>query len=593
MQGDPENIKEHQTETENENKEYQWRIRARREKRRRAAAVIIVLLIAAGAAAAWLVWKFMPTSERMDPLAYFGEPGEGKTALVLEDHIEERPALIKDGRVYLDFQTVRENITTRFYLDEENNEILYTTDKDTWVIPVGSASYTAEGKEETFKEPITAADGEDLFFSVNFLQQFVDLECLTDEEMTHAFVRYIFDEEEIMTAEKDAALRYQGGIKSPILTDIAAGESVRVLERGEDWSKVVSGDGYIGWVRNRRFGDVTKYQEERDFGEEAPYSTLAGDVLINLVWHQIDNEDMNSFLADDIKEMTGVNVISPTWFSLSDNEGNIRSFGDKSYVRRAHRAGLQVWALVDNFAPEVDTTALLMSTAMRGTIIDNLVKEALDLGVDGINLDFEYISEEDRYHYPQFVREMGAACRQAGLVFSVDVPEPYDFNSYFERDEIGRTADYVILMGYDEHYAGSEEAGSVASLSFEENGIVRTLGEVPAERIISGVPFYTRIWYTTPNGDGTNTVTSEILGMSAVQKTLESYGLTPTWDEETQQYYAGWDVEGTFCEIWIEDAESLAKKASLVSKYELGGIAAWVLGDQTDDIWQVISENAA
>ncbi len=593
MQGDPENIKEHQTETENENKEYQWRIRARREKRRRAAAVIIVLLIAAGAAAAWLVWKFMPTSERMDPLAYFGEPGEGKTALVLEDHIEERPALIKDGRVYLDFQTVRENITTRFYLDEENNEILYTTDKDTWVIPVGSASYTAEGKEETFKEPITAADGEDLFFSVNFLQQFVDLECLTDEEMTHAFVRYIFDEEEIMTAEKDAALRYQGGIKSPILTDIAAGESVRVLERGEDWSKVVSGDGYIGWVRNRRFGDVTKYQEERDFGEEAPYSTLAGDVLINLVWHQIDNEDMNSFLADDIKEMTGVNVISPTWFSLSDNEGNIRSFGDKSYVRRAHRAGLQVWALVDNFAPEVDTTALLMSTAMRGTIIDNLVKEALDLGVDGINLDFEYISEEDRYHYPQFVREMGAACRQAGLVFSVDVPEPYDFNSYFERDEIGRTADYVILMGYDEHYAGSEEAGSVASLSFEENGIVRTLGEVPAGRIISGVPFYTRIWYTTPNGDGTNTVTSEILGMSAVQKTLESYGLTPTWDEETQQYYAGWDVEGTFCEIWIEDAESLAKKASLVSKYELGGIAAWVLGDQTDDIWQVISENAA
>ena len=593
MQGDPENIKEHQTETENENKEYQWRIRARREKRRRAAAVIIVLLIAAGAAAAWLVWKFMPTSERMDPLAYFGEPGEGKTALVLEDHIEERPALIKDGRVYLDFQTVRENITTRFYLDEENNEILYTTDKDTWVIPVGSASYTAEGKEETFKEPITAADGEDLFFSVDFLKQFVDLECLTDEEMTHAFVRYIFDEEEIMTAEKDAALRYQGGIKSPILTDIAAGESVRVLERGEDWSKVVSGDGYIGWVRNRRFGDVTKYQEERDFGEEAPYSTLAGDVLINLVWHQIDNEDMNSFLADDIKEMTGVNVISPTWFSLSDNEGNIRSFGDKSYVRRAHRAGLQVWALVDNFAPEVDTTALLMSTAMRGTIIDNLVKEALDLGVDGINLDFEYISEEDRYHYPQFVREMGAACRQAGLVFSVDVPEPYDFNSYFERDEIGRTADYVILMGYDEHYAGSEEAGSVASLSFEENGIVRTLGEVPAGRIISGVPFYTRIWYTTPNGDGTNTVTSEILGMSAVQKTLESYGLTPTWDEETQQYYAGWDVEGTFCEIWIEDAESLAKKASLVSKYELGGIAAWVLGDQTDDIWQVISENAA
>ena len=573
--------------------EYKWRRREREKKRRRAAAFILAALFAAAAAGAWLAWKYLPTKERMDPAVYFGDAGEDRIALVLEDHMEERAALVKDGAVYLDFSMIRENITTRFYWDEENSEMLYTTDTDTWHIPEGSASYTADGEEKEFKVPIVLAEDGSIFFSEEFLARFADVECYTDEGMTHAFVRYDWSEKQMMTAKRDTVVRYQGGIKSPILTDVAKGESVRLLEQGEKWARVVSADGYIGYVRVNRFEDAAPVTEERTFEGEAPYSSLTRDDLVNLVWHQIDNADSNDYLDSAIENMTGVNVISPTWFSLSDNNGNIRSLGDKDYVRKAHRAGLDIWVLVDNFAPEVDTTVLMQSTAMRAKMIRNIVEEALELKVEGVNLDFEYIYEEDRYHYVQFVREMGVACRAAGLVFSVDVPEPYPFNTFFERDELGRVADYVILMGYDEHYSGSPAAGSVASLSFEEEGIQKTLQEVPAGKILSGVPFYTRIWYTTPNGDGTNTVTSELLGMSGAAKTVESYGLTPEWDEKTGQYYVGWDVDGTFCEIWLEDAASIAEKASLVSKYELGGIAAWVLGSQTDDIWQVISDNIA
>ena len=132
----------------------------------------------------------------------------------------------------------------------------------------------------------------------------------------------------------------------------------------------------------------------------------------------------------------------------------------------------------------------------------------------------------------------------------------------------------------------------MASLSFEENGIIGTLEDVPADKIISGVPFYTRIWYTADNGDGTFSVTSEAIGMNTVDNTLETYGLTAAWNEETSQDYAAWTLEkGIRCEIWIENEKSLAEKARLVSKYDLGGIAAWVLGFERDTVWEVLEKN--
>ena len=308
-------------------------------------------------------------------------------------------------------------------------------------------------------------------------------------------------------------------------------------------------------------------------------------------WETADGS-VNNRLLTDTAGMTGVNVISPTWFSLTDNEGNIRSIGKKSYVKKAHKDNLQVWGLVSDFSSDMDTSLVLASTAARRNCIGNLVSEAERLGLDGINLDFEYMEAPDGAAYSQFVREMSIACRKSGLVFSVDLACPYEWNSYIDRKEVGTVADYLINMGYDEHYVGSE-AGSVASLAFEERAVRELIKMgIPERKIISGVPFYTRIWYTSWNDDGTMNINSEELSMGVVQTTLNTWGVTPVWDAETAQNYADWTLDnGVRCQIWIEDGESMARKILLIPKYNLGGTAAWVLGAQSDSIWQVISDN--
>jgi spore germination protein YaaH len=284
--------------------------------------------------------------------------------------------------------------------------------------------------------------------------------------------------------------------------------------------------------------------------------------------------------------MTGVNVISPTWFSISSNDGDISSLASEEYVKTAHDQGLEVWALVDNFNESVDTTQVLSSTSSRGKLVNQLIAAALQYGLDGINIDFESLEEEAGDGYIQFIREISVKCRLNGIVLSVDDPVPMSYTAFYDREEQGIVADYVIIMGYDEHYAGSEEAGSVASLTFEKEGIENTLKEVPAEKIISGVPFYTRIWQT----DASGAVTSEAVGMSTAEQWVTDNGLTTNWSQETSQDYAEVETaDGSKYQVWLENERSLEEKAKLVKEYDLGGIAAWKLGLEKASVWDVIS----
>lgn len=559
--------------------------------RRGAGPVLIALGLIVIAAAALLIQRYMPTSERMEAPEYFGVLGENEVAVVLQDHLAQERGLLQDGFLYLDYDMVRDQINSRFYWDEGNGQMLFTTALETYEIPVNSQTYTIDGAENQYDKAIVLQNDSGLYLSVDFLQFYTNLDYTLDEETSHVLVRYQWGTQTTATVKRKTAVRYQGGIKSPIITEAQKGDTVTVLEQLENWSQVLTADGYIGYVPNRRLDNVQETEVTREF-QEQEYSSLTRDEKITLVWHQIDVAEANNYLGEDIADMTGVDVISPTWFSVADNEGAINSLASEEYVKTAHEAGLEIWGLINNFSPDVDTTVLLSSTAARRRMTEYLVSEALRLGIEGINLDFEYIMEEDGYNYVQFVRELSIACRKNGLVLSLDVPVPMDFNRHFNRKELGTVADYVIIMGYDEHYAGSEAAGSVASLSFEENGITGTLEDVPANKIISGVPFYTRIWYTVSDGSGGTSVTSEAIGMDTVSTTLETYGVTPVWNQETGQYYASWTVEdGTLCEIWLEEEESLALKAALVNQYDLGGIAAWVLGFERSTVWDVIASN--
>ena len=302
------------------------------------------------------------------------------------------------------------------------------------------------------------------------------------------------------------------------------------------------------------------------------------DSKVNMVWHQVTSTDANAYFADATANMTGVNVISPTWFYLTDTSGNIASIASADYVSQAHEKGLQVWGLIDNFTQEVSTTETLSSTAARQNIISQLIQAAQDVGMDGINVDFESLSEDVGTHFLEFLRELSIECHKNNLV-------PEDFTSHYDRAEQGRVVDYVIIMGYDEHYVGSE-AGSVASLPWVEQGIQDTLKEVPAKRVINAIPFYTRLWRTT----GGN-VTSEAIGMDQAQQTIAENNVETYWDKTTSQNYGKYDIDNSTYQIWIEDAQSVAEKVKLVSKYDLAGVSAWKLGFENSGIWKVISDN--
>lgn len=587
-----------------------------------AALFLALLLFGTGV----LIIRNTPTNRRMSDETYFGQIQQDEAAVILGDQLVNERAIVKDGALYLPYNIVRDTLNGRFYWDEGTTRMLFTTATQEFEIPVNASSYSVidgvrttdpvsegtydreiilrpddnriTGSERVTQDAQESSGGNTtgLYVSADFLQKYTQVEYTWkkgNKDGGHVLIRYKWGEQLMTKSVKEAAVRYRGGIKSPILTTLAKGDRVFVLDQLSHWMKVLTKDGYIGYVKSGRMAEPATENVTTDIPAQE-YPSIAMDGKVTLVWHQISSKDGNDTLSDMTAKMTGVNVISPTWFSLTDNDGNISSIGSKKYVKAAHKKGLQVWGLVSDFSSEMDTSAVLASTAARRNAIGALVDDALKLGLDGINLDFEYMDEADALAYVQFVRELSIECRLNKLVLSVDIKPPYDFNYWMNRKEIATVADYLINMGYDEHYSGSD-AGSVASLSYEQRAIEESISQgVPAEKLISAIPFYTRIWYTSSGEDGARTTTSEVLSMAGVQKTLQSWNVTPTFDASAFQHYADWTTnDGVRCQIWIEDADSIAAKVRLVPQYDLAGTAAWVLGFESSDIWNVITENVS
>ncbi len=532
--------------------------------------------------------KYTPSNKRMSAEDYFGALGENEAAVIVQDHVAQERALILDGSAYIDYTLVQRELNPRFHWDASAGLLLFTTAEQIFEFAPNSTAYTVDGESFDAGYEVLKTTSAGMFLSANFLQQYSDLKCETFDAPARVFVTFGSTETTTVRLKHDGAVRYRGGIKSPILTKVTAGTQVTVLERMQKWSQIVTPDGYIGYVKNSRLEKESEKVTTETY-YHAEYPSIHQEGRVNLVWHQIDYPEMNAEIKKDIKGMTGVNVISPTWYFLSDNEGNVQSFADAAYVKRAHKAGLQVWALVSNFSENVSTTTVLASRQARQTLQNYLVNQALELGFDGINIDLEGIAQEAGYDYAQFMRELSILCRKNQIVLSVDVPVPMDFSRHYHRDELGAVCDYVIVMGYDEHYAGSDFVGSVASMNFEITGIQNMLTEVPKEKLISGIPFYSRLWYTQTNEDGTSQVTSEAVSMARADEILAAAGVSPAYDESTGQQYAEWtDEQGRLCQIWLEDEDSVAARAALVGEYDLGGIAEWVLGNQKDSVWEAI-----
>ena len=537
------------------------------------AVAVLVILVAILGIVTHVVMKYIPSSEKMDLNEYYGEMADGEIALVIGTEKLEERGLVDGDRVYLPLDVVNTYLNQRYYWDSANQQILYATPSE-----LTSVSASSEAGDKVWVKD------DKVYLNLTYVQEFTDLDAYITKDPYRISIQYKFKNVKTVTVKKNTSIRYRGGIKSAILTSVKKGTKLRLIEEMENWDQVATDDGYIGYIDKKKVGEAEKTKFERSFKKEE-YSYLTMDSKVNMVWHQVTSTDANAYFADATANMTGVNVISPTWFYLTDTSGNIASIASADYVSQAHEKGLQVWGLIDNFTQEVSTTETLSSTAARQNIISQLIQAAQDVGMDGINVDFESLSEDVGTHFLEFLRELSIECHKNNLVLSVDNPVPEDFTSHYDRAEQGRVVDYVIIMGYDEHYVGSE-AGSVASLPWVEQGIQDTLDEVPAKRVINAIPFYTRLWRTT----GGN-VTSEAIGMDQAQQTIADNNVETYWDKTTSQNYGKYDIDNSTYQIWLEDAQSVAEKVKLVSKYDLAGVSAWKLGFENNGIWQVISDN--
>ena len=550
--------------------------------------VVLILLVLAALAFPTIYKKYSYSDERADLKAYFKLNTEDEVAIVLGDELIEEKAILRDGIYYLDLNTIHSHFNGRFYLDnsvESKALLIYTTTEMSYRVYQDSNVISTETGEETMEYPVMLYENDTCYVAIDYVKRFTEMEYEVFKEPNRMQIYKEWPEKTVGSIKKNTQVRYRGGNKSEILSDVSKGEVVTVLEELENWYKVKTKDAYIGYVPKKHMTKIHSFVEDRVATvEEIYYPAREIDYRINMGWHQVFGKAANENIGDVVSG-TNINVISPTWFFLSGNTGDYVCNASSNYVTYAHQQGIDVWAVIDNFNMDCDLYEVLKSTSQRDILIANLVADCKKYGIDGINVDFEQVSPETAHHYIQFIRELSVVCHANDLIVSVDNYVPTAYTSFYNRKEQGRYVDYVVIMGYDEHAGNSDVAGSVASLGFVEQGIIDTLESVEEAKVINGVPFYTRGWSTT---DGK--VSVKTLTMGSQKQFVKEHGIMVEWDEEWGQYYGENTVDGTSYEIWMEDATSLKEKLAVMNRYGIAGVAHWKLGLETDDVWAVIGE---
>lgn len=559
-------------------------------------AVLLIVVVGAIAFGGKILDKYSYSKELADLDEYYGVTDasvgaeDGNLAIVLQDEMIAEQAVLKEGTVYFDLDTVQKYFNEIFYADMYEQKLLFTSAEDTFTALFGEKSYSdSEGVHGT-EYTICYYTGDILYIAAEYVKQFANFSYERFDRHLQVYTEW--GVKQTYEVAKDTQLRVKGGIKSPILRELEKGETVELLEQMETWSKVKTSDSVIGYVENKRLNNMsTEVETPVTSYVPAEYKTIGLDGKVSLGWHAIYGVGGNDTLDAMVAEGKGMNVIAPTWFSLTDEEGSFRSFASQQYVNKAHNYGLKVWGVWDDFnaGAEIDSYQLFAFTEKRQKLVQNMTEAAVEYGLDGINIDFEKMSGESRTHFNQFLRELSVQCRKNGLTLSIDNYVPLNSANYSRLDIQGQVADYVIVMGYDEHWGGCGEAGSVASIDYVSGGIDRTLEQVPAEKVVNALPFYTRVWKT----EGTQ-VTDDAIPLCNIADYLKRIGKedAAVWDETTCQNYLEWQSGDATYQIWLEDLESLRVKMNVMNARNIGGVAVWRLGYGTPAAWELVAAYA-
>ena len=571
--------------------------------------IILIVVMGAIAFAGLMNHRNSESSVKLNYEEAYGISGNQYT-VIFNNELKDYRALDINGQVYLSLEGVTSEINSRLYWDANENVLIYTKPSGSVKTWPDQTTYSDpdEGQKELGYVPLTSVDDE-MYIAVEYVKLFTKCNIDAYTEPNRLVIRTNWDEAKMVDVKKETSIRYKGGVKAEVLRESQVGEKLYVLDDSyDDWTFVASSDGYIGWVADKYIGEAyTEAPAEPEFtGFE--YTTVQRDHKIKMVWHQVMTEAANASFDTALANVTGMNVVSPTWFAFQDTNGNIRSIATADYVAKAHERGMEVWALFSNQFPDengelkgfegtgVPTDEVLSYTSKRENAVAQVISCCQQFGIDGINLDFENImSPSDPYdesgkaavNYIQFVRELSVACHKNNIIFIIDNYVPL-YTQHYDRREQNVFADYLVIMGYDEHYAGGTEAGPVASIGFVEQGITDTLNTgVPASKVINGIPFYTRYWYTDSEGlkYGGEATMDEAAGYAS------SHNVTPQWlDDQGVNYVTYTGNDGNIYEMWLEDTQAVERKMQLITQYDLAGVSCWKLGQENSAVWSVISQ---
>ena len=549
-------------------------------------AVVVVIII--GLMTAFLIYKFSPSKEVMELSEYYNLTSEEEMAVILQDTISDEKGLYSDGIPYISYSMVKELFNKKFYWDANEHILILTRPQDIIKIQHDTAEITVN-KGSVAKEYVVVKMHNDVpYIAMPYVQEMSDITYKTFELPNRIVIKYKWGINELAaTVKKKTVIRLEDSIKSKILAEISPGDEVICVDTDETisrgFSKIISEDGIIGYVKTKKLNESSYRTTESSF-VKPEYVHITKDYDICMAWHQVTNASANGGLLNLLNSTKGVNTISPTWFSIKDNKGNISSLADETYVQRAHNAGVEVWGLCNDFSKEIDIAVVLSNTASRERLENKLLSMAIEYNLDGLNIDFENIKEESGEDFIQFVREMAVKCSNNGIVLSINDYVPVSYREYYNYEEQGEVADYVVIMAYDEHYSGSEEAGSVSSIGFVNDAVSKITGMVSEERVIMALPFYTRLWKLSNEG-----LTSAAYSMSGAQSILDDRGVKPSWDTATGQYYAEYQEGGATFQIWLEEEKSIEEKLKAVTQSGVHNVSFWRLGFEKTEVWNTVA----
>ncbi len=557
-----------------------------------------------------LEWYMGLSHQKADGTSYVDttKAGDSVAAVALEDGYSDNYAIIKGNDAFINIETVSNVIDKRFYWDKKNDYLMFTDASTVYTCGIGT-NYINDGvKDEKANYKVSIVEGKKLFINVKFIKRFHDLDYAVSKKSgktpARVFLAYTNDKKTMMEISEDTQIRTKGNYQNLVVSEVKEGTVVSVIETGKNWNKVITREGYVGYVPVSDLGSTSKKQP-RFKTDDDTYTHITLDNQVSMVWFPIYNQGANKTYNEKMKHTKGVDVVSPTWFSIDDKRGNLSTLAELDFVEAAHKDHVQVWALVDDFKNKSYTKTVLKNTKLRNRLVKNIMFYMDGYEIDGVNVDFEHISADMKDDYLQFIRELAIQCRKEKKVLSIDNYAQTLESDIYDLAHQYKVADYVVMMNYDEHTKGSPKAGSVASIPFVDSAINNALKHTKkGDRVINGMPFYTRAWVETPVKKaedksgvlvkdavmGDYYLTVQTLSMSEAKDAYKRAKAKPKYDNEAGQNYVTYNKKGINYEIWLEDKTSIKARMELINKYNLGGGAFWSLGQESDDVWDTIYE---